>query len=227
MISGTGVQFAPIPRAAEEHDSLVSNEIDDEEALMRGDSATSVNSAANSVRSPRTYFGFSRKRWVRVGIVLLLISLIAWQWTRSRSNGPPLKLVTGDSVTSDVAVEVVSTNPLKRSMRILLLGDSLTVGYWRHMQGPPHPYLLSLSKLVAKNFPHLQIAWVMDATSGECVTQMCVEESLVDRVKRRVQGAKAQYFDVAIVMGGTNSEQYSVENDGSSLSTLTLSESHT
>jgi len=103
--------------------------------------------------------------------------------------------------------------PVKSSYRCLLIGDSLTAGYyWKDGVRQYHPYLLTLRRLLAERHPHLNIDFVLDATPGECVISKCVNQSLVARAKHHVkilpgdtpEQKRHKYVDLAIILGGTN-----------------------
>lgn len=100
--------------------------------------------------------------------------------------------------------------PVKSSYRVLLLGDSLTVGYyWSAQNHTSHPYVLYLDHMLSLHHPHLSFEFLMEAEGGECVISTCTRESLLSRLQHRLDHVdpdtkQKDYFDLAIIMGGTN-----------------------
>lgn len=100
--------------------------------------------------------------------------------------------------------------PVKSTYRVLLIGDSLTVGYYYSpLNHTHHPYLLHLEELLSTRHPQLHFEFTMEAEGGECVISACTRRSLLERVtdllKQPNRGSTGGgYFDLAIIMGGTN-----------------------
>lgn len=105
--------------------------------------------------------------------------------------------------------------PLKSSYRLLLVGDSLTVGYYWSPDDnrTTHPYMVQLQRLLETRHSHLEFNLVLDAQGGECVMSACSNKSLLARVADRVlpptgdsehQRHEETSYDIVILMGGTN-----------------------
>jgi lysophospholipase L1-like esterase len=88
---------------------------------------------------------------------------------------------------------------------VLLVGDSLTTGQSRGPDGLIwHPYRLRLEELLSTRHPHLHFQVESEAQEGECASDACVKQSLLERVQHRLE--QGQYFDLAVIMAGTNGQ---------------------
>ena len=95
--------------------------------------------------------------------------------------------------------------PVKSTYRVLLVGDSLTVGYyWAPTNHTLHPYLLHLEELLSTRHPQLHFEFTFEAEGGECVILACTRRSLLERVTARLKQSRGGYFDLAIILAGTN-----------------------
>ncbi|CAB4484707.1 SGNH hydrolase [Rhizophagus irregularis] len=82
---------------------------------------------------------------------------------------------------------------------ILLLGDSLTVGYTQRNQ-TYHPYAIQLKKDFEK--ASIQADIVVNGQSGDRVVDGRFERRLRESLKQ--QAAKGKSFDWVVILGGTN-----------------------
>jgi lysophospholipase L1-like esterase len=158
-------------------------------------------------------------------ILLLILGFIAWhvETDAARRQVELLNLTLTQSeqqmiehtASMEQLAEGVTINPrqrlpVKASYRCLLVGDSLTVGYyWDQKEHPNHPYLIYLDHLLSMRHPNLKFEFVMEAEGGECVISTCTTKSMLARVTDRLAHVnpdthEREYFDLAIIMGGTN-----------------------
>jgi lysophospholipase L1-like esterase len=93
-----------------------------------------------------------------------------------------------------------------KSVRILLLGDSLTVGMVS-LSRETHPYADAFKAMWNQTFPSIPLYVQIEAQAGECVSLGCISRSLIDRMNTlsiSVKSAPQNGFDFVIVLGGTN-----------------------
>lgn len=152
-------------------------------------------------------------------LITLIVGFIVWQIESGVSQQGDatlaLSLQQAEQEMIDHAIQIEQKQfgpnmnprqrlPVKHVYRCLVVGDSLTVGYyWSPSSHDSHPYLDNLEKLLAQRHPNLQFEFTMDAQGGECVISTCASKSMIARVKDRL-AAEREHFDLAILLGGTN-----------------------
>lgn len=131
--------------------------------------------------------------------------------TTSPPTSPPRQSTTTTTTNGGPSVSSIppslTTKP-KRSLRILCYGDSLTSGYSKY-GSVSHPYSQTLSTVLSRAFPSLNIEAHVDGKPGDVVCSTRSHSQFLNRIEPKflTKGGGTPY-DWTIILGGTNDLAY-------------------